>query len=258
MFYLINFLKTVAKNPIRGAGFIVLTFSLLFSLGIQDLIEKGIEKKLNFQSNEGDYFHALIPTKYNDKKIARKLGGLPGVKKVELLGQEVVSTEVEKLLEDFPRDTLGDLKVDYFGVKVIFITQITKRSQGLIRSYLKRLVGDDELTIGQVYEKEKNVFSSEILKRYGSQTSYALLGLFWLISFLLFNTRLLATSYIIENFQRRRFVALKSMVSAVSVIIFFAVATLLFVAKSNALLPISIGILLILLSIIYSRKVAWE
>lgn len=258
MFYLNFFLRTIIKNPLKGGTFLMLTVILLASFGVKDLMQSHFEKKMSTKNPAGDYFHALIPSKYNDKRIARKLRGLPGVEVVEVLDKSIVSKEVDRVLGDFPADVADSLKIEYFGLKVTYINEITKRSQELIRSYLKRLVGEKEVSVGQIFQMEKE---NDAKKRIKKWLTTAIIGSFsfcWFVSFFLFNTQLKEVSYIIERFQRRKMVALKSMVLGVGCITCLTLIPLVFISKTTVIWTLVGGLCFMSLPLIYSRRVSWE
>ena len=257
MFYLKHFFQTIKNNAFSGVIFLAFTIILGTIPGVRKQIDNEIKSKFLTVNKDGDYFHALIPSKYNHQSISRKMSQLPGVEKVELLSEELVNSEANKVLNDIPAEIVSEIEIKYVGLKVNYLKEITPRSQELIRSYMKRLVGED-LIIGEIFHLEQEQGSVDKIKEWGSSVLYGIVLFLWIIAFIFFNRKLVQASYIVERFQRRQLVALKTMLSGTSLVMFAVISALVFVKNTALYMPIiSIGIIFGI-TFLACRKVSWS
>jgi len=225
MFYLAQFFKALKIAPVRGGLFLISTFLLLISLGEMDALEKKYFHSENARMT-GAYFYALISSKENNLAVARKLRVLPGVEQAITLSEKKIKLEVERLLGAFKKDLATELQdelhnelkndlinLEFTGIKVVFQENITQRTQQLIRDYLSRLVGTDKVTLGPIKkpneEFKKNAQLALFLKDWGIIGVVFLCVLFWFSSLQIFSKVIAKQSYLLEQFQRKKFVRIK-------------------------------------------------
>lgn len=181
--------------------------------------------------NADDYFHALIDGRQNHSRISRNLQELPMVSSVELLSREDIALQVQNILGNLSTTlSEGLINLDYVGIKVNIDRTSSESSRQLVRDYLVRLVGEGQITLGHIvtpntgHHEEKSKLTLSFLS-YGPFV--VALGL-WLIALRPFLFSLKQQSYLIEQFQRRENVALKTY----GIIAIIAVGTLVLASLS--------------------------
>lgn len=165
-------------------------------------------------SGQEPFFYALIDDRENQSRIARKLRALPGVKRVDLLSSKSITSKASEVIKNVGVGLDSDLlNLDYSGLKIVFVKEVSMRSINLIRDYLNRLVGKKNITMGGVKEPHSNKLKiSDVLvflKSWGSSLTLTILFVMWVTIFFLFENTLAHNSYLIENFQRRKNVSVK-------------------------------------------------
>jgi cell division protein FtsX len=239
----------------------MLSLFLLFFWGQTSLLEKKILSLLP-QVQTGAYFYSLIPSNENHKWIVRKVSNLPGVSKVKIISKDKVRGQIDKVLEDLNVGSVqSELTLNYTGIEVLFTEDLSQRSQELIRSYLRKLVGENKIILGTVRYDEhfsnKKKFFISIIKRWGVGLILGLLCLFWFLSFISFSRTIKKTAYIIEQFQRRTHVSLKLALTSLAISILFsclASSSLGNVAWRNIL---AISFFCLSTMLFYLRKISW-
>lgn len=261
MFYLKNFYKISKKFPGRAGLFIVSTLLLLTVLGNKNLIDKN--SNIFFPSHkEGAFFYALINGKENIGQISRKIKGLPGVYKVNILKKKDVSNKVKQILGTHEiKGLIKNLSLDYFGLKVIYEKNIDKRSLVLIRDYLKRFVGKKKITLGSIQKNNKDNLRKDkylTLIKTNLWICFSIIAFFiWSICFILFGKVVTKMSYIIEQYQRKKFVKVK-IISLGNVLIFFLVAGNGIFLTPNWMVIFFGALIIQIISFLYLRRAEWE
>ena len=101
---------------------------------------------------------------------------------------------------------------EHLAIKVYFSDRTSDKSRELIRSYLKKLVGIDNIAIGSIIQRDQSAKYLNLLHRYRHEVVVAGLGIIFLCWFIIFFTHreiILEEAYLIEKFQRRNFVGIK-------------------------------------------------
>jgi cell division protein FtsX len=223
MFYLKEALKVFRKNIFLSASLSVLTFTLFFSVANFGDLQKVISKHLPQVENE-HYFNALVSEKVSISSVKRKIEGLPGVKSVKLLDKTGTKNKVKSV-----SSTLGLSKKEasslneMVSIKIALTSQVSQSSINLIREYLTRLAGKDNILIGAVKKKISNekIFKSLLvqIKKWPLQSAIGVAFVLWMISFFLLRKEILRVAYIIESFQRKTNVALKISLAQLGVVV---------------------------------------
>ena len=150
MFYLIQFFKILFKSPIRGFFLFFFSMALVFSIGQKNYLEEQFTKMIP-ENKAGDSFYALISTNESYQNVARQMSQLPGVFKVEILSESQIKEEVKSVLGALQVDmTDSSLDLDYAGLKIIYTKELKPRAQELVRDYLTHLVGEGNITLGNI------------------------------------------------------------------------------------------------------------
>ena len=264
MFYLNNFFKSFFQNPFKGAFFIALTLFFIGSAFVTGHFEKTLLRGFT-KMETGASFFALIDSRENNNRVARKLRELPGVDKVRVLSKADVSSSLDELLKTLNIGVSKDLiDLSFSGLRVQFERGLPARSQKLIRDYLSRLVGADKLTMGAINKEVSDVKKKRssfivMIKTYLGPLMTALAGLIWFITFITIRKEFVRSSYLSEQFQRRVNVPIKTLATGFSflfIITFVAMYALTGLPQVTQLLFVVTTMFLVLVA--HFRKVEWE
>lgn len=262
MFYLKLLLKIWIKNPFKALANLALSLCFVLIAANYTALEALVAKYYKIESS-GPYFHALIPGKENSSWIARKIGDLPGVKKVEVISKDELGKQLKvglgNIIEELPTE-LSNFQQS--GLKVVFSSSLSTASQNLIRDYLLRLIGnEDQVVLGQTVDDKKEIYEQDKAisktKKYALPLAYALVIVFLLLSYFSFDKTIRHTCYLVERFQRRRRVSFKLFFFQQCTVAVLALIICLLlgpIQSLNLILAISI---LFLLSLFHLRKFEW-
>tara|TARA_R110000868_G_scaffold201748_1_gene449265 strand:- start:8355 stop:9134 length:780 start_codon:yes stop_codon:yes gene_type:complete len=258
MFYLSHFFQIVKRFPVRFTVFIVLTMGLFFSASHRDFIKNTVGSDKLTQGFH-PYFHALISTRQNISWISRKLRELPGVERVEVLSKEKLNQQVQSLLSGMDGEiaqAVGEMELA--GVKVVTRSELEERSITLIKEYLTRLSGTDTTVGATVFPPKKKTATGFVWQAWISEIIVATIFFLWAASVMSFITPVRKSSYLVEQFQRRRGVAMKTWGAAATIAIVFGAASA-FVVKKPDIVPMVICFAVAMLStFFYARRTSWE
>lgn len=262
MFYLNNFFQIIKKNIVWGGLFTFTSLFVLIGALNFSVLEKSVFNETTNLSS-GPYFHALISGDQNHERISRKLTELPGVSRVEILGESEIQNQVTKVLSNLDLEIkLEDMDLNYAGLKVILDKNLQERSQNLIRDYLVRLVGSSKLTLGAVNaiskaEEIKNQLFSKF-KEWGITLVSVASLIIWGLIAIVFSTKVQQSSYLVEKFQRRNKVGLKVMLIGMTSLFMICVALTFTLGHLNVVGAVVGLSLVILLSSIQLRNLQWH
>lgn len=252
---------------ISGLGFCFFTVMLsLIILFESDIVFK-ISTLSSSENKSGGHFHALISADQNHSRLARHLRDLPGVMRVEELSEEAINLQVNELFSHLEgkhvRDIMSSIQTRYVGLKVFFDDDLQERSVALIRDYMVRITGESNITFGPTMKvnesrEEQSVFMTknyDLVYRIIQGVSF----LFWLCFTLFFSRKLRRYSYLTEQFQRKKHVAVKTFFSGFVSLIF--TSFIICVAFSSTL-NFEIEILLFILtgmvvSLLFLKQYQW-
>ncbi len=235
---------------------------LVFSLGQKELIEAQFVKIIP-DSKAGASFYALISATESYQSIATKVGMLPGVYKVEVLNEKQIQDEITNIFGSLQVEmNPSELDLNYAGIKVIFNKDLKIRSQDLIRDYLVRLGSDGAITLGAVKVQDtiqdKRAEFFNVLKKWGYSALVLLIGIFWLISLVLVKNKIIETSYLLEQYQRKSKIAIKLACSGLGVIFLFSLG-LTFIAGIPQLLNLLFALGAFVIAIVlHATETRWN
>lgn len=264
MFYLSNFFKSFFHNPFKGSVFIAATVLFIGSAFVTGQVEKTLLKGVA-KMERGASFFALIDSRENNNRVARKLRELPGVDKVRVLSKADVSSSLDELLKTLNVGVSRDLiDLSFSGLKIEFQKGLPQRSQNLIRDYLTRLVGADKLTMGAINKEASDVKKKRgsfmvMIKTYLGPLMTVLFGLIWFILFITIRKDFIRTSYLSEQFQRRTNVPAKTLATGFA-FLFVVTGTAMYALAG---LPQIAQILFVvttmfMILVVHFRRVEWE
>jgi hypothetical protein len=256
MFYLIHFTKIVVRFPVKVLSWFGLSI-VLFSLTANPHLPLNLMDRYQSQDSEPSYFHALVDGQQNHSRLSRNLLELPQVQRVDLLDQEEIIDQVNMALSGIKHDLPeGLLALNYNGLKIYFADGVKDTSQNLVRDYLIRLGGANNITLGPTVKKQ-NIENKK--HPWIDYLAYIILGVIIVLwGFLTFSFSKLIhrECYLIQEFQRREFVANKVYTVAIILVLFCAVvSTSLF---GNLNLNLVVPSLLLLIPFAYlKRRYQW-
>ncbi|OUR96377.1 hypothetical protein A9Q84_08475 [Halobacteriovorax marinus] len=262
MFYLNNFIQNIKRHPLWGGMYLLATLVLLISAMNFTTLESVVFKSSR-NLNSGPYFHALISGAENHKRISRKLLELPGVHRVEILGENEIQAQVSSVLSNLNLDMkIEDIDLNYAGLKVVLNRNLQLRSQELIRDYLVRLVGESKLTLGAIKaitkaEKLKNQLFSQF-REWGVTVVSLGFIIIWALVGIVFSTLVRKSSYIIEHFQRRKKVGLKVMLTGSLLLFVSSLLITLLVGQLSLIGMLVGGVFILAISSLQVGKLQWQ
>lgn len=212
MFYIRCFKQLIKKSPIFLTIYFLIAFTgvigLHFSSNIVDHIELATAK-----TARPAFFHALIDNKENYSRVSRKLRSLPGVRNVEVFSPEKMEEEAKKILKDLDvASSAGLLELGQAGLKIIFESNVQIKSMELVRDYLLRLVGEENITFGDIINEnvsDRKESWSSVLTENMQWFFIGIVFILWLLINMIYARVFNNQIYLIQNFQRRKNISLK-------------------------------------------------
>jgi hypothetical protein len=262
MFYLVQFFKILFKSPLRGFFLFLFSIILVFSIGQKNYLEEQFSRMIP-ENKAGDYFYALISSTESYQSVAQQMGQLPGVYKVEILSEAQIKEEVKSVLGSLQVD-MNESKLDlnYAGLKVVYGKELKPRAKDLIRDYLTHLVGEGNITIGaikandQISDKRAQFIS--VIKTWGYSLYLFIIFIFWVVSLLSVRVKIAEASYLLENYQRKKKVALKMALNGLMLIFVISVAITFILGMPQILnLAFVFGIFVVGI-FLHAKKYFWE
>lgn len=230
MFYLKQFFKIIRENSLKGFLFLLISISFVLIIGNWKFVK---EKILDLYPDymKGPSFYALISSSEDYLNIQRKLISLPGISSARILERELVNKQAEKIIKNFQLNDQEMGTLDFIGLEVMFDKNINERGQELIRNYLIKLAGENNITIGKInYLPERD--NIKVLMDYINDVGVWVIGLlfsvFWIFSLVIFKKEVKKASYLIEQFQRKSLVEFKILFSGIILIYFFSAGVMFF------------------------------
>ncbi len=230
---------------------------LIVSSNPQQVVELIIQKTDSTKQNP--YFHALIDGKENHARISRNLTEIPGVEKVEILPQAEIQAQVQSILTDLKVTIPADMnQLNYNGIKVFLSQGIKDHGQNLIRDYLTRLAGESNITLGNIVNLALPIVPTKFkfFYDYLQYITIALFFVFWFVSFRMIEQPIQKNSYLIEQFQRRKKVSVKTYLSLFGLILGFATLPLLIFLEVQWTLTVAV-VCLTLPIFLLRRRYLW-
>lgn len=231
MFYLKTFYQSIWDLKIRGISFLILSLGILVLAGNRNIISNLLLVK---EKAIAPYFNALIDHKVNSSSIVRKMKNLPGVINVTVKSSTDVKNDVKNMVRDLDESVMENLlQIRYQGIKVELDRGLESRGQKLIQEYLNRLVGKESVTMTGVRTpkivttEEKDTVKLFFIK-WVDVIVLASFLIVWIFAAWTCGQSLLTRSYIIEKFQRKKSVAVKSFLIGMIPLYLISIAPSLF------------------------------
>jgi hypothetical protein len=241
MFYIKQFFSIFRDNLLKGTFFFLTSISFVLIIGNWGILKEKIFE-LYPDYSKGPSFFALISSDQDYLNIQRKLISLPGISSVMILEKEAVKEQTKKLVDNFQLkdEDLGFL--NFIALEVIFDKNITLRGQELIRNYLIKLAGENNVTLGKInFPPEKDGIKSllDFINIGGEWAMGLFFGCMWFFALLILKKEVKKSAYLIEQFQRKKSVEIKILISGT--IIFYSISSgLTFLSSSPEWINVSL------------------
>ena len=249
-------------TPLKSTIFITLAWGIVFGLAQHKKLDKLFFKEL---PDNRDYFYALISNKKNKNDISRKLKKLPGIDLIKTVSSDTIEQELVQVLrhshlEEYMENAFEQL--DHQGLKVIFSSNIKRHSQNLIRDYLVRLTGKENLTLGPIQKKASDVLKGKnpfvLFKKYGLSFLIGVGVLFWILLGTSYIRSFRDSAYVIENFQRRKGVSFKVVLSGMTLLFLTGLASALMMGKVDKGGVLMASLPFLFITFLYAKTGEWE
>lgn len=252
-------LKTFLKNrPVLNAFYLVVSFVFFAAIINQGVIKEEVNRKLF--PGEGRYFHMIVKGSKDYSFLKEKLEDLPGVTKVEVVDGGVLGKRTTEVIKELDLDvTKIAKKLTYTGLTVYMEKDLGSRNLSLMKEYVARIVGKDNLTTTSTIErktKKKSNWLITTLKKIPQLYLITVLAIIWNILFFMIVSSYKQFSFIYERYQRRNGFAFWGVLLLTIAPFLIAIASSL----SNGLKPYEILVsFTVLLSLAYfsTRRLKW-
>lgn len=262
MFYLTHFLKILQKSPVKGSLLVLFTLLVVVALGQKNFLQKNISGVFHAEDT-GPYFHAIISGKENHMRISRQMAGLPGVQRVVTMAREEVEKKAKEALSVLQLDKkLETFSMDYSGLKIILASDTSEGTQKLIREYLVRLGGAENVTLGALIRKAESRQKAEqtmtLFKIWGTPLLLCLVSIAWFVTLRLLSKPLNEIAFVIEQYQNRRLVGFKILLTGLVAIGMVGIALAILLGGVQWSAMILLPVLLLAGTAPNLRKGTWE
>lgn len=211
MFYVEHIINILKRTIFLSLAFMITTMFLFNYLAFRTDIESKINHFVASKIAKPHFF-GLIDNKVNVQAVRRKLVGLPGIAGVSTVDDTKIKAKVSSIISGLDESlSYDDMKLSYSGLKIIFDPEIRNKGQTLLRNYLVRLVGEDNVILGPVLSSNRqDSTTSKWIRGWGYLFVLVSLSVFWLMLTSQFVYRVFFESKVIEKFKRTNYVAEKS------------------------------------------------
>lgn len=225
MFYLTQFFKSLFRSKITGVLFILCTGALVTASFNQERINSTLSNTDSRDVNP--YFNALISKDVNLNSISRKIKSLPGVNRVKHVKTVNANAQLEELNKALNSAVLDRLKTVKYSTLTVELTKNLKvKSQNLIREYLARLVGRESLTLSKIKYPRQNQQSDSYLDTVLREIDLIIifsLSFIWILLMIAVVKKNSSYFFLLEKFQRKKYIKEKSMAMGVGLIVAIAI-----------------------------------
>jgi hypothetical protein len=226
MFYLVEVLKVFKEHVVLSLVSCLSLVAIIMSLHFSGDIRNQLNKQNEVIKNP--YFNAVMTRSENPEYIERKMSALPGVYSVNVYKAKVKDQLQSLLGGDIKSFGANFLSKSYFSMKVLFEENISKNTRSLVREYLRRLVGNDGVSISRTKYPNLNkmniVKNESIVKKWIDKVLFGFFSLIWVCTLLILSKHVKNQAFIIEQFQRKSNVSLKMYSYATLAIVFVSLA----------------------------------
>ncbi len=262
MFYLNEIINFSKRNIFLSFILFLSSFALLNTASNYTHYEEEIVKLIPKLENEF-YFNAILSKDIHVDQVRSKISDLPGVVDFELSSQASMKSIINNLGTEFGLNN-EEVKVmsELRSFRINLQENLSQKSISLIREYLERIAGSENILLGAVTKKVNDdlIIKSFLrsIKQWPMQGIIALVFFIWVISFFSFNSRLINHSYIIEKFTRKNSVRLKMALSLFSVVIISNLLFFILMEQSSYMSLALASATLLLIPFVFCYKLTWR
>lgn len=223
MFYLKEFVKSIFESPLRGLSFVFLSCLLSLGLTHRSLVSKTVER-ITPEKMASPYFIAVIDNDKNVDKVRKLLSSLPGVLSIDdsesMRSKRKLSALVRQLGSDYNLDSKF---MDFKSLKIMLNPTLSSESLDFIRNSVVKIGNKNHISATDIkFPEITSAMNSHpfylFLKEYGDWGVIAFIVICWIISYWLCYDIIRSRSYIVEKFQRKRYVASKTLATGLGFI----------------------------------------
>lgn len=205
MLYLRSLLKYIKTNFFFYTSFVLITCLFFFSIIQQSWIKKNFNTYLF--PVEGRYFHLVLKGERDYSFLKQKVEDLPGITNVEIVDSSYIGSRAKMLMEELDLELPKEVKkIQYTGMTVYMEQDLGNKNLNLLKEYLGRIVGKDNLTTTSIIKNAKDKKSNNLLEVFKNAPHLVLviiLAIIWNLMFFIFLTRFKLYSSLVEKFQRK-------------------------------------------------------
>jgi hypothetical protein len=212
MFYVEHLFGQLGRNKFLSFCFVLFGVILFNFIGFRVEVEKGINQFVSSKIAK-PHFYGLVDQKINPEGVRRRLMALPGIVKVTTIDKTEIKSKVGKIIAEMDEELeLGDMDLDYAGMKVVFDTKIRSKGQEMLKSYLTRLVGKQNIILGPtISSNRQETTTTTWIRKWGYYLILSSIAIFWLMLTWQLTHNLFHESKVVEKFKRTNRVSEKTM-----------------------------------------------
>jgi hypothetical protein len=254
MFYLKSFFKFYLARKVFFLILFITTF-LAFIFLINFNYIKGI---LATEVEHKNYMSLLVRDVASVDSLQHKLMQLPAVDDVKLVSKAKLGEEFSRVISELGELAPQSLQIDQYQLlKIYLVKNTTTASVDLLKQYLIRLLGSERVSISGPIQPNLTVkINSSVNEKYLYGTIFMMLFL-WVICLIMVYPQFSSYCYLVEKFQRKKNVLLKSTCAGLTLI--FIVSAIASTAFSPNFALGLIGLLAAMfLLVLVRRKRKWN
>ena len=220
-----------------------------------DRIQHQVES-LFFSWEERPYFYAVMSKREDYADISKKMGELPGVRETFLVESEEIHRRTREALAGTQSEHLGHMKSNLVGFKVIFERNLKLKSMKLIQRYLGKIAKEGPMTVGAIKNYRAGMGENVWIEN-ASVLATLILCLLWLVVNYTASKGIKERAYIVEQFQRKKTVALKTYMASIGLLILIPTTIVFPFVHLPFFVSITVAAMIVLGALNY-REVKWQ
>lgn len=254
MFYLKEFFKSAGDSLFRGFSFFFLSCFLAFALTHRPWVQSIVEK-ITPEKMVNPYFSVVIDDSVNQDTFYTKVRSLPGVQFIDDRMNQEAQEKLTKLVAELGADyKMATPANTVTAMKIVMSQSISPETMQFVKAQVEIAGGKEHVTAGDIKFPEITKSMSthpffSFLKKSGDWGVVFILAVSWMVSFWLCYETFRTRSYLIERYQRKKYVAAKSMASGLGMVVLFFVGLGIF---DGTLKVFDVIILLMIFSVFWT------
>ncbi|MBL7665056.1 MAG: hypothetical protein JNM93_07975 [Bacteriovoracaceae bacterium] len=214
MFYLSRYFKFIINSGLNGVQFIFVLALALVLLHSSPWIEKQLKSTL--ESTKGNpYFNMLVDADVNPDEFRVKLNKLPEILNVYLSEKAALDKNINQKLGELSLDIPASLtEVNMYGLKVELSNKVTPAVFELIKEYIYKLVGKEKVVFTGI--RNQSTVKNHVIDYLINYFMYAFSAAVYftiVLSFMFTQKKIKYQAYLVESFQRKENVFLKTQIA---------------------------------------------